>query len=61
VNFREGDVIEVVNGDENRGKIDWKSGIGMALLSVDNFWKFVGARHGVELTQSMGDEFEGWH
>lgn len=35
--------------------------IDSVLLLMDDVWKFVGARHGLQETEQIGAGFEGWY
>jgi hypothetical protein len=35
--------------------------IGSVLMAMDDVWKWVGARHGLQETAEIGAGFEGWY
>lgn len=41
--------------------VERKRFIGNILMLMDNIWKWVGARHGLQETEEIGAGFEGWY
>ena len=54
-----------VEGKNAADGFDWamwcKRGVGMVLMTAEQVWRFVGARHGVQEREEIGLGYDGWY